>query len=129
MARHSYYKLAQIYYLLLNNHLGEIVNPSIEGEGLVPGLEISARLYTYLHTPPRGGKTCRVILFTQPPASQLFFRAGICNKRLAQLCRVDGKFAPPAWLVLGSRGASALEVGGTAALASKKDGFKDAVTS
>ena len=66
MARHSFYKLAQIYYLLLNNHLGEIVNPSMEGAGLVPGLEISARLDTYLHTPLRGGKTCRVILFTQP---------------------------------------------------------------
>jgi len=80
MARHSYYKLAQICYLLLNNHLAKIVNPSIEGAGLVPGLEISARLHTYLHTPLRGDKTCRFILFTQLPATQHLFRTELAKK-------------------------------------------------
>jgi len=67
--------------------------------------------------------------FLHGVAGNLFY-VGICKKNfLVQLCRGAGKLATPASAGFASPWLSALEIAAGGAPASKKEGFKDAVTS
>src|SRR5258708_28941904 len=95
--------------------------------GGVPGVEISSRLNTYLPSEASQVKLAWSIFLHI--LSRGFLRREALRKLPAQLCKEEGRFAAPASFAPGSRCVSALETGAEVALASKKEGFKEAVMS